>query len=130
MEAKEIAQRIVDSCREGDPPALLTIGGPSINQAVKAIAIARAELSKEGLQLSFQPAFRHTDRTKPLIAFYVAKERTPRQQTTVGDDVILTVASGSKIVPVAGAIAGKVREQLKISLQVRRGTKRPVRRGR
>ncbi|GLC35335.1 hypothetical protein PLESTB_000576000 [Pleodorina starrii] len=117
QDAKDIAQRICDSCRIGEPPALLTIGGQSINQAVKAIAIARADLSKEGLQLSFQPAFRHTDRTKPLIAFYVAKERTPRQQATHGDDVTLTVASGSKIVPVAGAIAGKIRENLKISLQ-------------
>ncbi|KXZ50373.1 hypothetical protein GPECTOR_16g546 [Gonium pectorale] len=117
QDAKEIAARITESCRVGEPPALLTIGGQSINQAVKAIAIARAELSREGLQLSFQPAFRHTDRTKPLIAFYIAKERAPRQQATLGDDVVLTVASQSKIVPVAGAISGKVREQLKISLQ-------------
>ncbi len=116
QDAKDIAQRICESCRVGEPPALLTIGGQSINQAVKAIAIARSDLSKEGLQLSFQPAFRHTDRTKPLIAFYVAKERAPRQQATHGDDVTLTVASGSKIVPVAGAIAGKIRENLKISL--------------
>ncbi|PNW78533.1 hypothetical protein CHLRE_09g393350v5 [Chlamydomonas reinhardtii] len=116
QDAKDIAHRICESCRVGDPPALLTIGGQSINQAVKAIAIARADLCKEGLQLSFQPAFRHTDRTKPLIAFYVAKERAPRQQITQGDDVTLTVASGSKIVPVAGAIAGKIRENLKISL--------------
>lgn len=117
QDAKDIAHRICESCRVGEPPALLTIGGQSINQAVKAIAIARADLSKEGFQLSFQPAFRHTDRTKPLIAFYVAKERTTRQQqSTHTDDVTLTVASGSKIVPVAGAIAGKIRENLKISL--------------
>ncbi|GIL89555.1 hypothetical protein Vretimale_1888 [Volvox reticuliferus] len=116
QDAKDIAHRICESCRVGEPPALLTIGGQSINQAVKAIAIARADLSKEGLQLSFQPAFRHTDRTKPLIAFYVAKERSQRPHSTQGDDVTLTVASGSKIVPVAGAIAGKIRENLKISL--------------
>ncbi|KAG2498725.1 hypothetical protein HYH03_003465 [Edaphochlamys debaryana] len=114
QDAKDIAHRICEACRVGDPPALLTIGGQSINQAVKAIAIARYDLSKENLQLSFQPAFRHTDRTKPLIAFYVSKERARPQAH--GDDVVLTVASGSKIVPVAGAIAGKIREQLKISL--------------
>ncbi len=115
QEAKDIANRVCEMCRTGDPPALLTIGGQSVNQAVKAIAIARAEMLREGLQLSFQPAFRHTDRTKPLIAFYIAKDRVQRHAPPA-DDVTLTVAAHSKIVPVAGAISGKVRENLKISL--------------
>lgn len=117
QEAKEIAGRIVDSCRAGDSPALLTIGGPSINQAVKAIAIARSVLEKDGLNITFQPAFRHSDRTKPLIAFYVAQQRIVAQRNAPGqEEVTLTVAGHSKITPIAGAIAGKVRENLLTSL--------------
>jgi stage V sporulation protein SpoVS len=112
QEAKEIAGRLIDGCRAGDAPALLTIGAASVNQAVKAIAIARAELLKEGVSLTFQPAFRHTDRTKPLIAFYVAMQRTGRAGGDAGDDasdVALTATAQGKVVPLAGAIAGKVR---------------------
>eukprot|EP00983_Pelagomonas_calceolata_P088795 1157244-Pelagomonas_calceolata.AAC.6 len=45
----------------------------SVNQAVKGIAVACAELSTN--DLIFQPAFRHANRTKPLIAFYLSRYR-------------------------------------------------------
>lgn len=110
QEAKEIASRLIDLCRAGESPALLTIGGPSINQAVKAIAIARSVLEKDGVNITFQPAFRHSDRTKPLIAFYVAQQRMATQRfVPAHEEVTLTAASNSKITPIAGAIAGKVR---------------------
>lgn len=119
QEAKEIAGRLIEGCRAGDAPALLTIGAASVNQAVKAIAIARAELLKEGISLTFQPAFRHTDRTKPLIAFYVAMQRTGRAGGDGGGeaDVALTATAQGKVVPLAGAIAGKVRENLRPIVQ-------------
>lgn len=60
---KAVAGKIAHTAREGgDPPAVLTIGAPCINQAVKAIAIARQYLDEDGLDLNFQPAFRHADR--------------------------------------------------------------------
>jgi hypothetical protein len=38
---KGVAGKIAHTCREQDPPAVLTIGAGCINQAVKAISIAR-----------------------------------------------------------------------------------------
>ncbi len=38
---KQVAGKIAHTCREGDPPAILTIGSGCINQAVKAVSIAR-----------------------------------------------------------------------------------------
>lgn len=50
---------------------------------MKGIAIAAAEVSAAGAasynasrtSLTFQPAFRHANRTKPLIAFYLSRHR-------------------------------------------------------
>jgi stage V sporulation protein SpoVS len=109
-----LAQRICDLCRGDDPPALLTIGNQSINQAVKGIAVAHAQLASEGLEISFQPAFRHVNRTKPLIAFYLST--CPAGTTEMGTETELSVAAQSRITPVAGAIAGRIRDGLTVQL--------------
>lgn len=108
-DVNRLASQICSLCRQNDPPALLTIGNTSINQAVKGIAVARQELIKENIELSFQPAFRHVNRTKPLIAFYLSINDLAASQQ-MGEESELSVASHSKITPVAGAIAGRVRE--------------------
>lgn len=115
---KEIAARLTETILANEEtPALLTIGNHSINQAVKAMAIARQELLSHGFDLSFQPAFRHSDRTKPLIAFYLAHERTQRNAEHQFDgEEELTVTSHGKITPVAGAIAGKTRDGVQVGL--------------
>ncbi|KAG1672369.1 hypothetical protein FOA52_010987 [Chlamydomonas sp. UWO 241] len=109
-----LAQRICDLCRADNPPALLTIGNQSINQAVKGIAVAHAQLASEGLDLSFQPAFRHVNRTKPLIAFYLST--CPSGTTEMTQETELSVAAQSRITPVAGAIAGRIRDGLTVQL--------------
>lgn len=48
---KQVAGKIAHTCREGDAPAMLTIGTNCINQAVKAICIARGKYL-----LPFEPA--------------------------------------------------------------------------
>jgi stage V sporulation protein SpoVS len=93
----------------GEIPALLTIGQQSINQAVKGIAAAAQELKTVG-DLTFQPAFRHENRTKPLIAFYLSRGRFNSRIDT-GEEVELTATANQKIVSLAGAIAGKVRAE-------------------
>lgn len=107
-DVNRLAQQICSTCRSDEPPALLTIGNNSINQAVKGIAVARVELKNDGLDLSFQPAFRHVNRTKPLIAFYLSVSNAGRPSNHIQDE--LTVAGHSKITNIAGAIAGRVRE--------------------
>eukprot|EP00195_Chlamydomonas_chlamydogama_P001154 CAMPEP_0202920214 /NCGR_PEP_ID=MMETSP1392-20130828/76741_1 /ASSEMBLY_ACC=CAM_ASM_000868 /TAXON_ID=225041 /ORGANISM="Chlamydomonas chlamydogama, Strain SAG 11-48b" /LENGTH=227 /DNA_ID=CAMNT_0049613701 /DNA_START=265 /DNA_END=948 /DNA_ORIENTATION=+ len=115
-DVRDLAHTITQACREGDPPALLTIGNNSINQAVKGIAVARAELLKDSnIDLTFQPAFRHVNRTRPLIAFYLAKQRPSRYEERQ-EEAQLAVAAGSKIISVAGAIAGRVREHKRVVL--------------
>ena len=107
----QLARTICDACRSGDPPALLTIGNNSINQAVKGIAVARNDLKAEGIDLAFQPAFRHINRTRPLIAFYLSKQPPGKLK---GEEMELTVSGHSKIIAVAGAISGKIREQKQV----------------
>lgn len=114
-DARQVARKLAESCREGDPPALLTIGNTCINQAVKAIAISRQYLKDDAIDLAFQPAFRDEDRTKPFIAFYVSRQK-PCSDEAKEDEVELAVASTSKPKVVAGAIAGKIRETKQVFL--------------
>lgn len=97
---------VSQACMGGDIPALLTIGNPSVNQAVKGIAAAAQDMKAHG-DLTFQPAFRHQNRTKPLIAFYLARQRIV-DRIDNGEEVELTSTANQKIVSLAGAIAGKV----------------------
>jgi hypothetical protein len=43
---KGVAGKVCHTCREGDAPAMLTIGSSCINQAVKAVCIARGEAQR------------------------------------------------------------------------------------
>lgn len=66
-DVKELASTITQACHMGgDIPALLTIGNSSINQAVKGIAAAAADLRAVG-DLTFQPAFRCAQDPGPRI---------------------------------------------------------------
>ncbi|KAL6751860.1 hypothetical protein V8C86DRAFT_2768919 [Haematococcus lacustris] len=108
-EVRELANTIGQAVAlQLEVPALLTIGHQSINQAIKGIAAAASDL-KATVDLTFQPAFRHENRTKPLIAFYLAHQRIANR-IDVGEEVELTATKNQKIVSLAGAIAGKVRE--------------------
>jgi len=111
-EVPKLAEAICVAARAmGDLPPLLTIGNASINQCVKGIAAAFAELSKEGIELSFQPAFRHENRTRALIAFYLtATTGRPVRVIEDAEGSQLSVGASSKIVSLAGAIAGRVRD--------------------
>ncbi|GFH12582.1 uncharacterized protein HaLaN_08295, partial [Haematococcus lacustris] len=105
-EVRELANTIGQAVAlQLEVPALLTIGHQSINQAIKGIAAAASDL-KATVDLTFQPAFRHENRTKPLIAFYLAHQRIANR-IDVGEEVELTATKNQKIVSLAGAIAGK-----------------------
>ncbi len=114
-DVRELAGTITQAVNfNNEMPALLTIGAPSINQAVKGIAAAASDLrggqpsGGGGPELTFQPAFRHVNRTKPLIAFYLSRQKFHDRLDT-GEVVELTATANQKIVALAGAIAGKVR---------------------
>ncbi|KAJ9517158.1 hypothetical protein QJQ45_009084 [Haematococcus lacustris] len=110
-EVRELANTIGQAVAlQLEVPALLTIGHQSINQAIKGIAAAASDL-KATVDLTFQPAFRHENRTKPLIAFYLAHQRIANR-IDVGEEVELTATKNQKIVSLAGAIAGKASSSL------------------
>lgn len=114
-EVRELASMITQSFHDPEIPCLLTIGNNSINQAVKGIAVARSEITGHDSQdLMFQPAFRHPDKTRPLIAFYLIRQRPAREDSRT-EEVTLTVSGGGKIHALAGAIAGKVRDGKRVS---------------
>ena len=81
-----VAGKIAHSCREGDPPAALCIGAECINHAVKSIAVARGYLQQDDIDISFQPAFRDTDRSKKSLALYLSKQRTRAPISTAAED--------------------------------------------
>ena len=103
---KAAAGAIAHQTRAGEPPLVLASGNHSINQAIKAIAIARGYLKDEGIDISASPEFR--DSHGNAVCFDVRKRKrnykTLQQQT---DD--LKVASTSDPNIVAGAVAGKIR---------------------
>lgn len=113
-EVNKLAEVLSEACRSMgviELPPLLTIGNNSINQAVKGMAVAYADLFKDGMELTFQPAFRHENRTRPLIAFYLAlSQGRAVRNFEDGEGQQLSVGSQSKIVALAGAVAGRVRE--------------------
>jgi len=52
-----VAGAIAWSVRQQEPVELVAIGAGAVNQATKAVAIARSFLVQEGLDISFSPAF-------------------------------------------------------------------------
>jgi stage V sporulation protein SpoVS len=109
-QVKQVAGKVAHTCREGDAPAMLTIGPGCINQAAKAIAIARGYLAHDGLDLTFQTAFREgaQDPSKPSVALYLAKH--PLGFATTPNPLEMQVSAASQPTVVAGALAARVRE--------------------
>lgn len=115
---KSVAGKISHSARESEPPATLCIGASSINQAVKAICIARQYLKSDNLDLSFQPAFRGKER-RASVALYISKSpstRTDAPTPVEGETVELPISSHSRPAQVAGALAARIRDGANASL--------------
>ncbi|KAK9804811.1 hypothetical protein WJX72_006984 [[Myrmecia] bisecta] len=127
---KSMAGRIAHSARAGRPPTLLAIGHNCLNQAVKAVAIARkyvadseaAESHGACFDITCQPAFREKmdderDRDpKPSLALYLAKRQHSARKRGNQKKAELTVASHSEATTVAGALAARVRDRDDVSL--------------
>lgn len=110
---KGVAGKIAHSCRQGNPPAVLAKGPASINQAVKAIAVARSYLLEEGVDLTCQPAFRD-DKQLASLALYLAK----RAPVTFPTENVEALSSNKDSDPhkMAGAIAARVRDDIPVTI--------------
>lgn len=102
---KAAAGAIAHQARAGQPPLILASGANSINQAVKAIAIARGYLKGEGIDIYATPELGLHGTAVCLDIRKRKRNYKTLQQAT--DD--LKIASGSDPNIVAGAIAGKIR---------------------
>ena len=114
---KKLAGSIVLVCEGGEAPMLLPLGAQCVNQAVKAIAIARRDLADADASdgptfLSCFPDFRGDDRRS--VSMQCDKETKAPWSTSDAD---LTVAAGTNPASAAGAIAGKIREGLKVGIR-------------
>eukprot|EP00457_Paulinella_chromatophora_P005638 gb/GEZN01005655.1/.p1 GENE.gb/GEZN01005655.1/~~gb/GEZN01005655.1/.p1 ORF type:complete len:285 (+),score=27.26 gb/GEZN01005655.1/:688-1542(+) len=107
---KTVAGALSVASRQGTVPNLLATGMNSLNQAVKAIAIARTYLEEDGFDLFCHPEMR--DENLSAVTFAFKKCRLPGARQ--GND--MRVAGDSDVVKVAGAIANQVREDQRVSM--------------
>jgi stage V sporulation protein S len=106
---KKVAGSIELVTRAGGPPALLPLGDPAVNQAAKAVAIARASMVDEGVYLYCQPEYRD-DKHSSVVLNVLEASRLRKGQ---GQEYELTAAKSTSITALAGAIAGKVRAPIR-----------------
>lgn len=60
-QVKKVAGAIVKNLREKKVPHLIAIGAGAVNQAIKAVCVARGMVGPEGKSLSIVPGFRDED---------------------------------------------------------------------
>lgn len=114
-DSKKVAGMIAHVTREqGGPPIILAGGAASINQAVKAIAIAKQYLAEEEsgpIDILVQPQF---DGQSPRATLFL-KASAPIPEDDSAE--VLTVRSLSDPGKVAGAICGRIRENKAVALE-------------
>lgn len=116
----DVAGSIAGFCREQGSAELQTIGAGALNQAVKALVIARRFLGDQGWDLALMPAFKEIEvgcnertaiRTLALPLRQEFADHLYRTLCPVPEPLKVASTSDSMAVrAVAGAIAGCVRE--------------------
>lgn len=120
-DAKKVAGAICHCLRIGGvPPALIAKGTTPINQAIKAIAIARsyleAEDEDETIDLIAQPAF-HGGYVSNSTGCIIHVRRANLIELSEEDiEDALTVTNTTEPTQLAGALAGRVREKKRVTL--------------
>lgn len=114
-DAKKVAGMIAHVTREqGGPPIILAGGAASVNQAVKAVAIATQYLAEEEsgpINILVQPQF---DGQSPRATLFLKSSPVVPEDDSAE---VLTVRSMSDPGKVAGAIAGRVRDGKPVALE-------------
>jgi len=119
---KNVAGGISHTSRAGESPTLMATGRESVNQAVKAIAIARGYLEENKLDLSCYPEFRKEEgrererSSTDAVTFVLTKSALRSSKAAIDESSELRVAQGSEPSVVAGSIAGKVRSGDRVSI--------------
>eukprot|EP00467_Chlorarachnion_reptans_P010092 CAMPEP_0114526190 /NCGR_PEP_ID=MMETSP0109-20121206/22872_1 /TAXON_ID=29199 /ORGANISM="Chlorarachnion reptans, Strain CCCM449" /LENGTH=232 /DNA_ID=CAMNT_0001707915 /DNA_START=59 /DNA_END=757 /DNA_ORIENTATION=+ len=104
---KGLAGKIAHTSRQTNAPVLLATGSDAINQAVKAITIARSYLEEDGIDLRVQCDFEEIKGFKAQMTLTKASSK-PRGPKIDPED--LYVKNTSDPHKVAGAIAARIRD--------------------
>ena len=101
---KTVAGSISHTSRQSSPPTLLATGVEAVNQAVKAIAIARGYLESDRLELSVKSEFR--DEERGAISMLINKSALRRKGgASTGSSSAAAAAAGAAAVT-GGAVSG------------------------
>lgn len=106
---KSLAGSIAHTSRSAAPPKLQSVGPTSLNQAIKAIAVARTFLEVDNVDLDVEVSRVQDAVIRNLIQLkLIKKQRKPAaDESTVVD---LRCAALTEVVALAGAISNNVRE--------------------
>ena len=113
---------VVRESAHGEPPAVVATGPAAINQAMKAIAIARKYLLEEetgAVDIVCQPRFEEDIRSSSRVCFVLKRSR-PLPRTPTEED--LSSKDSTDPYKLAGAMAGRIRDGEKVACT----TKGPV----
>ena len=110
---------VIREAPSGQPPAVVATGPAAINQAMKAIAIARKYLAEESIDINCLPQFEEDIRQSSRVCFVLKKSRAAKKIPSEDD---LAVKDRTDPYKLAGAIAGRIREGEQVAVT----TKGPV----
>jgi len=113
---KQVAGAISWISREGECPRLLATLAPAVNQAAKAVAIARKFLEEDKIDIACYPMFTPGRRRQDESFTFILRKSTIRALVLDDGTQELKVSSKSNPGTVAGAIAARVREGQRVVL--------------
>jgi len=113
---KQVAGAISWISRSGECPRLLATLAPAINQAAKAVAIARKFLEEDKIDIACYPMFTPGRRRQDESFTFILRKNTIRSVVLDDGTQELKVSKQSNPGTVAGAIAARVREGQRVVL--------------
>jgi stage V sporulation protein S len=113
---KQVAGAISWISRAGECPKLLATLAPAINQAAKAVAIARKFLEEDKIDIACYPMFTPGRRRQDESFTFLLRKSTVRPLVLDDGTQELKVSKQSNPGTVAGAIAARVREGQRVVL--------------
>jgi len=122
---QSVARAIQHVMRESPsqlPPSVTAIGPAAINQAIKAIAIARRQVHSEGTlaeELTVKPVFEAGLREGSNVALVLSKGTARLPDVPADDESSLSAKPTTDAFKLAGAIAGRMREGERASILVK-----------
>lgn len=118
---QSVARAIQHVMREASTaPSVTAIGPAAINQAVKAIAIARRQAHAEGTaDITVKPIFGSGLRDGSNVALVLDKAEARVSEAAADDESALSAKASTDAFKLAGAIAGRMRESQRASILVK-----------